>query len=97
VQSSMPKRSSLTQLWRRLYWRLLPVFRARSRGKRTALRTWFEAFRRISSVLSSGAADRVLGEIYEAIRALVPFPQVGHSRSDLTSRPLRFHPFYRIF
>ena len=21
-----------------------------------------------------------------------PFPQVGHSRSDLTSRPLRFHP-----
>jgi toxin ParE1/3/4 len=39
-----------------------------------------------------GAADRVLGEIYEAIRALVPFSQVGHSRSDLTSRPLRFHP-----
>ena len=39
-----------------------------------------------------GAADRVLGEIYEAIRALVPFPRVGHSRSDLTSRPLRFHP-----
>jgi plasmid stabilization system protein ParE len=37
-----------------------------------------------------GAADRVLGEI--AIRALVPFPQVGHSRSYLTSRPLRFHP-----
>ncbi len=26
------------------------------------------------------------------IRALVPFPQVGHIRSDLTSRPLRFHP-----
>jgi len=40
-----------------------------------------------------GAAGRVLEEIYEAIRALVPFPQVGHSRSDLTSRPLRFHPF----
>jgi toxin ParE1/3/4 len=38
------------------------------------------------------AADRVLEEIYEAIRALVPFPQLGHSRSDLTSRPLRFHP-----
>ena len=35
------------------------------------------------------AAGRVLEEIYEAIRALVPFPQVGHSRSDLTSRPLR--------
>jgi len=38
------------------------------------------------------AADHVLEEIYEAIRALVPFPQVGHRRSDLTSRPLRFYP-----
>jgi len=38
------------------------------------------------------AADRVLEEIRDAIRALVPFPQVGHIRSDLTSRPLRFHP-----
>jgi toxin ParE1/3/4 len=37
------------------------------------------------------AADGVLEEIYEAIRALVPFPQVGHARTDLTSRPLRFH------
>jgi toxin ParE1/3/4 len=36
------------------------------------------------------AADRVIEEIHEAIRALVPFPQLGHSRSDLTSRPLRF-------
>jgi plasmid stabilization system protein ParE len=43
-----------------------------------------------------GAAGRVLEEIYEAIRALVPFPQVGHNRSDLTSRPLRFQP-YGIF
>jgi len=41
---------------------------------------------------SPGAADRVLEEIHEAIRALVPFPQLGHSRSDLTSQPLRFHP-----
>ena len=39
-----------------------------------------------------GAAGRVIEEIYDAIRALVPFPNVGHSRSDLTSRPLRFHP-----
>ncbi len=38
-----------------------------------------------------GAADGVLEEIYEAIRALVPFSQQGHRRSDLTSRPLRFH------
>jgi len=39
---------------------------------------------------SPAAADRVLGEIQEAIRALVPFPQLGHLRPDLTSRPLRF-------
>jgi len=39
-----------------------------------------------------GAADGVLEEIYEAIRALVPFPQVGHGRTDLASRPLRFQP-----
>jgi toxin ParE1/3/4 len=38
------------------------------------------------------AADAVLEEIYEAIRALVPFPQVGHARTDLTSRALRFQP-----
>jgi plasmid stabilization system protein ParE len=39
---------------------------------------------------SPSAAGRVLGEIQEAIRALVPFPQLGHVRPDLTSRPLRF-------
>ncbi len=38
------------------------------------------------------AADRVLAEIYEAIGSLVSFPQVGHLRADLTSRPVRFHP-----
>jgi len=31
-----------------------------------------------------------LREILAAIRALVPFPNVGHNRPDLTSRPLRF-------
>src|SRR5260370_28187511 len=38
----------------------------------------------------SQCCRRVLGEIQEAIRALVPFPQLGHVRPDLTSRPLRF-------
>ncbi len=38
------------------------------------------------------AADRVLEDIQEAIHVLVPFPQLGHQRSDLSSRPLRFHP-----
>jgi plasmid stabilization system protein ParE len=36
------------------------------------------------------AADRVREEIYEAIQSIVPFPYVGHSRPDLTSKPLRF-------
>ena len=36
------------------------------------------------------AADRVIAEILAAIRGLVPFPDKGHKRPDLTSRPLRF-------
>ena len=36
------------------------------------------------------AADRVITEIFDAIRALVPFPHQGHRRPDLSSRPLRF-------
>ncbi len=39
---------------------------------------------------SPAAADRVREDIYEAVRALVPFPYQGHTRPDLTSRPLRF-------
>lgn len=39
---------------------------------------------------SLDAADRVSEEIYDAIQSLIPFPYVGHSRPDLTSRPLRF-------
>jgi toxin ParE1/3/4 len=36
------------------------------------------------------AADRVITEIFDAIRALIPFPHQGHRRPDLSSRPLRF-------
>jgi plasmid stabilization system protein ParE len=36
------------------------------------------------------AADRVIAEILAAIRELVPFPNQGHKRPDLTSRPMRF-------
>ena len=42
------------------------------------------------AVDSLDAADRVREEIYETIRSLVTFPHQGHSRPDLTSRPLRF-------
>jgi toxin ParE1/3/4 len=36
------------------------------------------------------AADRVMSEIFDTIRTLVPFPHQGHRRPDLSSRPLRF-------
>jgi antitoxin ParD1/3/4/toxin ParE1/3/4 len=40
---------------------------------------------------SPDAAERILSEIFRQIRVeLVPFPNSGHRRSDLTSRPLRF-------
>jgi plasmid stabilization system protein ParE len=39
---------------------------------------------------SPDAADRIIKEIFDAIRGLVPFPNQGHKRPDLTSRPLRF-------
>ena len=42
---------------------------------------------------SLDAADRVREEIYDAIQSLVPLPYAGHTRPDLTSRPLRFKPF----
>jgi len=37
-----------------------------------------------------GAADKVIGDILASIDALVSFPNQGHKRPDLTSRPLRF-------
>src|SRR5215813_10996653 len=39
---------------------------------------------------SIDAADRVIAEILDAIRGLVPFPHQGHRRPDLTTQPLRF-------
>jgi toxin ParE1/3/4 len=39
---------------------------------------------------SPAAAARVIIDIFDAIRALVPFPHQGHRRPDLTARPLRF-------
>jgi plasmid stabilization system protein ParE len=41
---------------------------------------------------SPAAARSFREEILATIRRLVPFPNQGHSRIDLTSRPLRFHP-----
>jgi toxin ParE1/3/4 len=38
------------------------------------------------------AADRSEEAIYQAISSLTLFPYRAHTRPDLTSRPLRFHP-----
>jgi plasmid stabilization system protein ParE len=37
------------------------------------------------------AADRIVEEVFAAISSLVAFPNQGFKRTDLTSRPLRFH------
>ena len=39
---------------------------------------------------SPTAADRVIADIPDAVERLVPFPNQGYRRPDLTSRPLRF-------
>lgn len=39
---------------------------------------------------SPPAAGRVREDISDAIRRLVPFPNQGHKRTDLTLRPLQF-------
>jgi plasmid stabilization system protein ParE len=36
------------------------------------------------------AADRVEKDIHDAVAMLARSPEVGHSRRDLTSRPVRF-------
>ena len=38
------------------------------------------------------AADRILEELFEVMSSLASFPRMGHSRQELTSRPLLFHP-----
>jgi plasmid stabilization system protein ParE len=54
----------------------------------------FEDLDEIRSFLAQqnpDAADRVISEIFDIVRSvLVPFPNSGHRRPDLTSRPLRF-------
>ena len=37
------------------------------------------------------AADRVLADIHSTLTLLAESPQIGHRRSDLTTRALRFH------
>jgi plasmid stabilization system protein ParE len=61
---------------------------AKKRCSRTAQDHY--ALDRAFALIEGHPPDRVREEIYAAIRSLVNFPHQGHSRSDLTSRPLRF-------
>ncbi len=50
----------------------------------------FEEIRWFIAEESPDAADRIVTEIFDAIRALVPFPHQGFRRPNITSRLLRF-------
>ena len=52
--------------------------------------TDLDAIREYIAEDNPAAAARVMIDIFDAIRGLAPFPQKGHQRIDLTSRPLRF-------
>lgn len=43
---------------------------------------------------SVDSADRVIGEIFEAVAALAAFPGMGHRREDLASEALRVWPVH---
>ena len=42
-------------------------------------------------------ADRILGQIHDAIHRMIEKPALGHFRPDLTDKPLRFYRVYSIF
>jgi toxin ParE1/3/4 len=52
--------------------------------------TDLDAIREYIAEDNPAAAARVITDIFDGIRALVPFPHKGHTRIDLTSRPLHF-------
>lgn len=51
--------------------------------------TWTEIWEYIRTD-NIDAADTFIDEVLTRVRGLVPFPNEGHKRPDLTSRPLRF-------
>jgi antitoxin ParD1/3/4/toxin ParE1/3/4 len=53
----------------------------------------FEIWRRIASD-SVELAERIHSEFHELFASLGRMPSQGHTRSDLTSRPVLFFPLY---
>jgi toxin ParE1/3/4 len=52
--------------------------------------TDLESIREYIAEDNPDAADRIITEIFDGIRALVLFPDQGYRRPNLTLRPLRF-------
>lgn len=53
----------------------------------------FEVWRRIAGD-SVELAERIDGEFHELLASLAHMPRQGHSRKDLTARPVLFFPLY---
>ncbi len=53
----------------------------------------FEIWRRISQD-SVDLANRIEGEFYSVFESLARMPRQGHTRKDLTNRPVLFFPLY---
>jgi addiction module RelE/StbE family toxin len=57
-------------------------------------------FQQIWSYISKNnleAADRLVSEIRDECRRLLKNPRLGHKRTDLTARPVRFWPVRRFY
>src|ERR1017187_725136 len=55
----------------------------------------FAIWRRIAED-SVDLADRINGEFYDLFASLGRMPRQGHSRKDLTRRPVLFFPLYSL-
>jgi len=53
----------------------------------------FEIWRRIAED-STRLADRIENEFHELFASLAAMPRQGHTRTDLTKRPVLFFPLY---
>jgi plasmid stabilization system protein ParE len=69
-----------------------PTFRLSRQAIEDIDAIWDDVFERS---LSISVADKVISKIYEAFELLGSHPKAGHSRDDLTDKPLKFWSVYR--
>jgi plasmid stabilization system protein ParE len=68
-----------------------PTFKLSSPANRDIDAIWDAVFERS---LSLDIADKVIAKIFEAFGLLSEHPQAGHTREDLTDKPLKFWSVY---